>query len=131
MSVNLRGCQTKRKTCGCWRILCGGVIIKHLAGQDISKYGVIRKCLRESDHPPKMPVMTTSCNKRQMFIKGNFRKNGNSTQTKCKNLGNRHDRLFSELMDVYLKLQVFGPIAGWDYIMGQSDISSLLYNCHF
>ena len=66
-----------------------------------------------------------------MFIKGNFRKNGNSTQTKCKHLGNRHDKLFSELMDVYLKLQVFGPIAGWDYIMGQSDISSLLYNCHF
>ena len=35
-------------------------------------------------------------------------------------------------MNVYPKLQMFGPIArGGDYIMGGSDISSLLYNCHF
>ena len=40
--------------------------------------------------------------------------------------------MFSDLMNVYPKLQMFGPIArGGDYIMGGSDISSLLYNCHF
>ena len=45
-------CQTKHKTCktcGCKRMLCGGVIIKHFTDQDISKYGVIRKCLRRWD----------------------------------------------------------------------------------
>ena len=42
------------------------------------------------------------------------------------------DKLFSELTNVYPRLQMFGPIARrWDYIMGRSDFSSLLYNCHF
>ena len=74
-----------------------------------------------------------------MFIKSNFCKNSNSTQgkmlqnayTKLEKLGNEHDKLFSELMNVYPKLQMFGPIARRDYIMGQSNFSSLLYNCHF
>ena len=74
-----------------------------------------------------------------MFIKSNFCKNWNSTHgktlqnsyTKLEKLGNEHDKLFSELMNVYPKLQMFGPIARRDYIMGWSDFSSLLYNCHF
>ena len=73
-----------------------------------------------------------------MFFKGNFCKNSNFTQdktlqntyTKLEKLGNEHEKLFSELMNVYPKLQMFGPIARQDYIMGQSDFSSLLYNCH-
>ena len=142
MSVNLRGCQTKRKTCGCWRILCGGVIIKHLAGQDISKYGVIRKCLSLARHSRKMFIMKAFCSQWRKVIAA-----WRALQKKLGNIGQNCIlawffcffsktkivlQLFSDLMNVYPKLQMFGPIArGGDYIMGGSDISSLLYNCHF
>ena len=70
LSVNLRACQTKHKTCktcGCERGFCVYTLRlcwchnKTLGGQDISKYGVIRKCLSLAPQSRKMFIMKAFC----------------------------------------------------------------------
>ena len=70
LSVYLRACQTKHKTCktcGCERGFCVYTLPlcwchnKTLGGQDISKYGVIRKCLSLARHSRKMFIMKAFC----------------------------------------------------------------------
>ena len=151
LSVNLRACQTKHKTCktcGCERGFCVYTLRlcwchnKTLGGQDISKYGVIRKCLSLARHSRKMFIMKAFCSQWRKAIAA-----WRALQKKTRQQRNKLYsglifcffsktkivlQLFSDLMNVYPKLQMFGPIArGGDYIMGGSDISSLLYNCHF